>query len=80
MAVAVGQLKQRLGGLGPTERKDVGQALNAAMAAIERAAEQRVGQLAAVERRHRLEAERLDLTELLDRPEPRPPAPRHPDP
>src|SRR5258706_2363580 len=64
----LGQLKQRLGGLGPTERKDAGQALNAAVAQVERDPSTRVGELAAEERRHRLETERLDLTERLSRP------------
>jgi phenylalanyl-tRNA synthetase alpha chain len=61
----LGQLKQRLGGLGPSERKAAGQALNAAVAEVEGALSTRVGELAAVERRARLENERLDLTERL---------------
>ena len=64
----LGQLKQRLGGLGPGERRDAGMALNAAVAEVEGALSARVGELAAVERRARLENERLDLTERLTRP------------
>ena len=65
---ALGLLKQRLGGLGPNERKEAGMALNAAVAEVEGALSRRVGELAAVERRARLENERLDLTERLTRP------------
>src|SRR5882672_4844713 len=53
----LGLLKQRLGGLGPGERKDAGQALNAAVAEVEGALSTRVRELAAVERRARLESE-----------------------
>ena len=65
---SLGLLKQRLGGLGPNERKEAGMALNAAVAEVEGELSRRVGELAAVERRARLENERLDLTERLTRP------------
>src|SRR5258706_8784720 len=64
----LGQLKQRLGGLGPTQRKDAGQALNAAGAEGEGALSARGGGLAAGERRHPLETERPDLTQAPTRP------------
>ena len=57
-------LKQRLAGLTPDERREVGQALNRARASIAAALATRRAELEAVERRAKLEAERLDLTEV----------------
>ena len=57
-------LKARLGSL-PTvdEKKAMGQVLNEAMQSVAAAADERRGLLAAVERRARLDGERMDLTE-----------------
>jgi phenylalanyl-tRNA synthetase alpha chain len=60
-------MRRSLGGLGPEERRSVGQALNAALADVEAALDSRRAELAAVERAARLEAERLDLTEVVPR-------------
>lgn len=57
-------LKSRLGALDPEERRRAGQGLNDARRRLEAAAEERRGGLAAAERAARLEAERLDLTEV----------------
>ena len=57
-------LKQRLGGLDPDERRTVGQALNDARAALEGVLREKREVLEAAERRAKLEAERLDLTEV----------------
>ena len=65
---ALAGLHQRLGGLGPEERKAQGQALNEARRRLQALAEARRGELEAAERRARLEAERLDLTEVLPGP------------
>ncbi len=65
----LGSLKTRLGALPPEERRRVGQALNAATDAIGSTLAARRGELAVAERRRRLEAERLDLTERLGRPQ-----------
>ncbi|MFN8037962.1 MAG: phenylalanine--tRNA ligase subunit alpha [Acidimicrobiales bacterium] len=56
-------LKKGLGSLEPEERKAAGQALNAARAEVEGVLAERLAELEAAERRTRLEAERLDLTE-----------------
>jgi phenylalanyl-tRNA synthetase alpha chain len=61
-------VKQRLGGLPPEDRRIVGQALNDATATVTAALEERRTALAAGERAARLEAERLDLTEITTRP------------
>jgi phenylalanyl-tRNA synthetase alpha chain len=58
-------LKAKLGGLEPDERRSAGQALNDARARIEAAAASRRDELARVERASRLDAERLDLTEVV---------------
>ena len=63
----LGALKQSLRNLDPDERKEVGRALNEAQQRIREALGERRDELAADARRIRLEAERLDLTEL--RPE-----------
>jgi phenylalanyl-tRNA synthetase alpha chain len=58
-------LRQRLGGLAPDDRRVVGQALNAAREALTVAVAERRAALEAEARRARLEADRLDLTEVL---------------
>jgi phenylalanyl-tRNA synthetase alpha chain len=58
-------IKQRLGSLDPEERKQVGKAINEARAAIEDAIAARRAVLEAGARTERLEAERLDLTEVV---------------
>jgi phenylalanyl-tRNA synthetase alpha chain len=65
---ALSALNQRLATLAPEERREVGRLLNEARARIEAAAEERRAVLAADERRRRLEADRLDLTELVHVP------------
>jgi len=60
-------LNSRLGQLPIEERKEAGRAVNAARARVEAAIAERAEKLAAVEREARLEAERLDLTEVLER-------------
>ncbi|MDH4144130.1 MAG: phenylalanine--tRNA ligase subunit alpha [Acidimicrobiia bacterium] len=60
-------LRKSLGGLDADQRRTVGQAVNAAMAAVTAAVEARRAGLAAAERERRLEAERLDLTEVVPR-------------
>jgi phenylalanyl-tRNA synthetase alpha chain len=57
--------KQQLGKLPPEERKEAGQRLNDERNAIESALAARRAELESVERRATIEAERLDLTELL---------------
>jgi len=57
-------LKGGLGGLSPEERKEAGAALNRVRAALEGALAARRAELEAVERASKLEAERLDLTEV----------------
>jgi phenylalanyl-tRNA synthetase alpha chain len=56
-------LKRRLGGLDPDERRVVGQALNDARRSLEALVAARAEALAGRERADRLEAERIDLTE-----------------
>jgi phenylalanyl-tRNA synthetase alpha chain len=58
-------LNQRLGSLPPEQRKEQGRALNAVRARLQETADRRRAELEAAERQHRLEAERLDLTEVL---------------
>jgi phenylalanyl-tRNA synthetase alpha chain len=58
------ELQKRLGTLAPDERKAAGQALNAARAVITAALAERRAVLAEADRAARLEAERLDLTEI----------------
>src|SRR3712207_77744 len=62
---ALAGFKQRLGTLDPEARRSVGQAVNESMAAVAAALDERKAALAAAARRARLEAERLDLTEVL---------------
>jgi phenylalanyl-tRNA synthetase alpha chain len=62
---ALSGLKQRLGSLDAADRKAAGQAVNDALAAVEEALEGRRTAFAAVARQAAIEAERLDLTEVL---------------
>jgi phenylalanyl-tRNA synthetase alpha chain len=64
-------IKQGLGSLDPAERKAVGEALNAALAAVNAALDERRKELTAMARRARVQEERLDLTETLDSYRPR---------
>jgi phenylalanyl-tRNA synthetase alpha chain len=61
-------LQKRLGTLPPEERKAAGQRLNATRAALTAALGERRATLEAEARRARLDAERLDLTEIPSRP------------
>jgi len=63
------KLKQRLGGLEPDERRRAGQALHEATRAVAAAVAERRAELDALARRRRLEEERLDLTEVVGRPQ-----------
>ncbi|HEC10761.1 MAG TPA: phenylalanine--tRNA ligase subunit alpha [Acidimicrobiales bacterium] len=65
---ALGSFKKSLGGLDPDERRQVGRHLNAVRDEVGEALARRREQLAAVERRRLLEAERLDLTEVPTSP------------
>ena len=65
---ALAGVKRQLGSLAPDERRTVGLAVNDALAAAQAAHDERRAELAAVARRARLEAERLDLTEITTRP------------
>jgi phenylalanyl-tRNA synthetase alpha chain len=63
------EFKTRLGALPSVdEKKAAGQAVNEATSRVAAAAEERVADLKAAERAVQLEAERVDLTEILDRP------------
>ncbi len=62
------EAKRQLGALPVDDRKTVGRALNEAKARVTDAIESRRQELAEVERAGQLEAERLDLTELLGVP------------
>ncbi len=64
---ALAVFKARLAELEPARRPEAGQAVNAALARVERALDTRRAELAALDRRERLRAERLDLTELTGR-------------
>jgi phenylalanyl-tRNA synthetase alpha chain len=61
-------LRQAVGGLDPDTRRVVGQALNAAREAVTGALDERRAALEADARRVTLEADRLDLTEVLPGP------------
>lgn len=61
---ALTEAKRALGSLAPDTRRVVGQRLNEARATLEAAIDEQRTLLAAAERRTRLEAERLDLTEV----------------
>ena len=58
-------LKKQIGSLPVEDRKDTGRALNEAKQQVESAVEAKLGDLAASERASQLEAERLDLTEVV---------------
>jgi phenylalanyl-tRNA synthetase alpha chain len=58
-------LRQRLGSLDPDDRRVAGKALNSAFESVSALVAERRSELEAAERRSRLEAERLDLTEVL---------------
>jgi phenylalanyl-tRNA synthetase alpha chain len=62
------ELQRKLGTLAPEERKGAGQALNATRTTISAALSARRSALEAAERAAKLEAERLDLTEIPYRP------------
>jgi phenylalanyl-tRNA synthetase alpha chain len=61
-------LRKQLGGLDEATRKAAGEALNATTQAIKAAMADREGGLAGAKRTARYEAERLDLTEVVDPP------------
>jgi phenylalanyl-tRNA synthetase alpha chain len=61
------RVKREMGGLEPEQRKAVGQARNAAVGAIEAALADRRASLDAADRQARIDAERLDLTEVRTR-------------
>ena len=58
-------LKSKIGSLPVEERKDAGRALNEARQQVEAAVGERLSVVAASERAEQLEAERLDLTEVV---------------
>jgi phenylalanyl-tRNA synthetase alpha chain len=62
------ELRQSLANLDPDQRREAGAALNAAREGVQAAIDERREALAAEERRERLEADRLDLTEVLPEP------------
>src|SRR5690349_5697376 len=64
---ALSSFKAQLGSLDPDARRDVGRTLNEARARVEAALEERRAVLEADTRREQLEAERLDLTEVVGR-------------
>ncbi len=64
---ALAALNQRLGKLPVEERKDAGRAINAARGRVEAGIAERAEKLATGERQVRIEAERLDLTEVIER-------------
>src|SRR6266513_6070601 len=65
---ALAAFNQRLGSMAPEERREAGRRVNEARAALEAAADERRRALADEDRRRRLEAERLDLTEVFPGP------------
>jgi phenylalanyl-tRNA synthetase alpha chain len=64
---AIAALNARLGALPVERRKDAGRAINAARARVEAAIAERAEKLESGERAARVEAERLDLTEVVGR-------------
>jgi phenylalanyl-tRNA synthetase alpha chain len=64
---ALSGLKQRLGSLDAAERRPAGQAVNDALAVVEARLAERRAAFTATARQAAVEAERLDLTEILDR-------------
>ncbi|HLG93133.1 MAG TPA: phenylalanine--tRNA ligase subunit alpha, partial [Acidimicrobiales bacterium] len=67
-ASELASINQRLGSLAPGERRRVGQAVHQARQRLRQAFESRRLELAGRERQARLEADRLDLTEVLPGP------------
>ncbi len=65
---AIVGLRKQLGGLDEATRKAAGEALNATQRAIQAAIEDRESGLADAERAARYQAERLDLTEVVEPP------------
>jgi phenylalanyl-tRNA synthetase alpha chain len=65
---ALAVFKTKLGGLPVDERKTVGRAINAAVAAVQSAVDDRRSQLATDEVAERIATERMDLTEITSRP------------
>src|SRR5512134_1073492 len=63
---ALSEAKKQLGALDPDARREWGARLNDARVRVEQLLDERRGELAAAERRARLEAERLDLTEIRE--------------
>ena len=61
----LGSLKAGLRDLDPADRKDAGRAIGEARAAVEAAVAARLAELEAIDRRSTLEAERLDLSEVV---------------
>ncbi len=61
---ALSAFKRRLGEVPPDDRRSIGQALNESQQAVARAVSDRHRELAAKDRRLRLEAERMDLSEV----------------
>ena len=64
-------VQRSIGGLDPDARREAGRVINEVRAALTEAAAAREADLARSERAARLEAERLDLTEVLPPPRPR---------
>ncbi len=64
---ALAALNARLGKLEVEERKEAGRSINAARSRVEAAVAERAEKLTAAEREARIEAERLDLTEVIER-------------
>jgi phenylalanyl-tRNA synthetase alpha chain len=64
-------VQRSIGGLEPDARRDAGRIINEVRTTLTEAAAAREAELAAQERAERLEAERLDLTEVLPPPRPR---------
>jgi phenylalanyl-tRNA synthetase alpha chain len=63
---ALARAHRDLGGLDPDARREAGRALHDARVRLEALAARRADELAAAERRAMLEADRLDLTEVMD--------------
>jgi phenylalanyl-tRNA synthetase alpha chain len=61
------EAKKRLGALDPDPRREMGQRINRVRERMEDLLERRRAELVAAERRVKLEAERLDLTEIRER-------------
>src|SRR5437763_85249 len=64
-------VQRSIGGLDPDARRDAGRVINEVRTVLTETAAAREVELAAIERTARLEAERIDLTEILPPPRPR---------